>query len=70
VRHLAQLCRDLGVVTIAEMVETSEVADLLRSFGVDLAQGFLYGKPAAKPEPLKPRMAPRLRRAGAVDGWG
>ncbi|MEO6338812.1 MAG: EAL domain-containing protein [Caulobacteraceae bacterium] len=71
IRHLTELCHELGVVTVAEMVETSSVEDLLKSFGVDFAQGYLYGKPALKPLPALPREAPRAaRRMGVVETWG
>ena len=49
VRNLARMCKDLGITTIAEMVETKEQRDYLTSIGVDKAQGWLFGKPQAKP---------------------
>jgi EAL domain-containing protein (putative c-di-GMP-specific phosphodiesterase class I) len=68
-RHLAALCRELGVTTIAEMVETREVADLVRDLGLDLGQGWWFGKPQA--QPLWPPETPqRARRVGAVEQWG
>ena len=71
IRHLTDLCHELGVVTVAEMVETSAVEDLLKGFGVDFAQGYLYGKPALKPLPVLPREAARAaRRTGMVETWG
>ncbi len=39
------LGQSLGLVTVAEGVETREQADLLRRMGCDLGQGWLYGKP-------------------------
>ena len=73
VRRLVELCRDLKIRTVAEMVETSEVEDIVRGAGVDFAQGWLYGKPADKPMPaLKPSapVAAVARRAGASESWG
>ena len=71
IRHLTELCHELGVVTVAEMVETRAVEDLLKSFSVDFAQGYLYGKPALKPLPVMPREAPKaVRRMGVVETWG
>ena len=71
IRHLTDLCHELGVVTVAEMVETGSVEDLLKSFGVDFAQGYLYGKPALKPLPVTPRASTRaVRRMGVVESWG
>lgn len=40
------LCSDMGIVVVAEGVETVEERDTLRSLGCDLLQGFLFGAPA------------------------
>lgn len=50
VRNLVRMCKDLGVSTIAEMVETQEQLDYLVGIGVDKAQGWLFGKPDKKAE--------------------
>jgi len=73
VRRLVELCQDLKIRTVAEMVETVEVADIVRAAGVDFAQGWLYGKPADKPSPPlrpTPAVAAVARRAGASESWG
>ena len=61
-RHLVvamvQLAKGLGKRTIAEFVETEETLDVLRSIGVDCAQGFHIGRP----QPLSEVLA-RLRAA-------
>lgn len=44
-KAMAGLCRDLDVVTIAEMVETQDHVDHLLKLGVDKGQGWLFGKP-------------------------
>jgi diguanylate cyclase (GGDEF)-like protein len=49
VSTIVGLSRALGVETIAEGVETENQAMLLRAAGCQVAQGYLYGKPA----PLK-----------------
>ena len=36
------LCRQLGMLVLAEGVETDEELELLIGLGVDLAQGFLF----------------------------
>jgi EAL domain-containing protein (putative c-di-GMP-specific phosphodiesterase class I)/GGDEF domain-containing protein len=72
VRRLVELCRDLKIRTVAEMVETAEVEDVVRKAGVDFAQGWLFGKPADQPQPaLKfAAVTPAARRAGVSEGWG
>jgi EAL domain-containing protein (putative c-di-GMP-specific phosphodiesterase class I) len=68
VKHLVKMCGELGVRTLAEMVETRDAEDAVRRAGVDMAQGWLYG--AAKSmdairaarEPFKARVRPALRR--------
>ena len=48
------LGHSLGLSTVAEGVETPQVADLLRDLGCDIGQGWLYGRavPAAELEAL------------------
>lgn len=72
VAHIVNLCRDLEVKTVAEMVETVEVEEAVRAAGVDFGQGWLYGRPADRPEAVAPRPAPMLaapRRTGTRDEW-
>ncbi len=45
VQSMNQVAHALGKVTIAEYVESEEILDLLRSYGVDFAQGHYIGKP-------------------------
>lgn len=49
IKHLVGMCRELGMKTLAEMVETSAVEDEVRRAGVDFAQGWLYGLAADEP---------------------
>jgi len=71
IRHLVSLCRELKVQTVAEMVETQAVEDLLRRSGVDFAQGWLYGQPASEPQAaVKAVVLPAARRRGSVEQWG
>lgn len=70
IKHMAALCRDLGVVTIAEMIETQETAAVLKGLGVTLGQGWLFGKPQTKPVWTPPTAPVAARRKGAVDTWG
>ena len=45
VGSMARLCRDLGILVVAEGVETPAEKDLLVDLGCDLLQGFLLGRP-------------------------
>jgi len=49
-KAMVGLCRDLGVTTVAEMIETEAQAALIAGLGVDLGQGYLFGRPV--PEAL------------------
>lgn len=42
---IVSLSKSLGLATLAEGVETERQAEILRRFGCDYAQGFLFGKP-------------------------
>jgi PAS domain S-box-containing protein len=46
VKTIVDIARRNGQRTIAEGVEDEETAELLRSFGVDYAQGYHFGRPA------------------------
>ncbi len=46
VRSLVKMVRDLGVTTLAEGVETEAEAETCWEMGFELAQGYLYGRPA------------------------
>ena len=46
-RALVGLCRDLGVETIAEMVDDRAGLEFIRDCGVQYVQGYLFGKPSA-----------------------
>ncbi|MBL4588753.1 MAG: EAL domain-containing protein [Alphaproteobacteria bacterium] len=48
IRNLARMCQDLGVTTIAEMIETEEQLEYMVSIGVDKGQGWLFAKPHAQ----------------------
>ena len=46
VQHVVNLCRDLGIAVIAEMVEDEETAKIATKLGAALGQGWLFGKPS------------------------
>lgn len=45
VKHLVDMCHDLGLSVIAEGVETDEHRELLQSLDCDMYQGYLLSKP-------------------------
>jgi diguanylate cyclase (GGDEF)-like protein len=49
VRAIVELAAGQSIDTVAEFVETEEIADAVRELGVDYAQGYAFGKP----RPLK-----------------
>jgi len=57
-RHFA---RAAGCTLVAEGIETGEEADMVRRLGVELGQGYLYGKPG----PVAKRRASRRASNGA-----
>jgi EAL domain-containing protein (putative c-di-GMP-specific phosphodiesterase class I) len=57
VKSLVQIARELGKRTIAEFVEDQATLDMLRVLGVDFAQGYHIGRPAALPKPDPTRAA-------------
>ncbi len=65
-KHIVALCGELGISTIAEMIETPETADIARNLGVELGQGWAFAKPL--PEPVW-EGAQRAHRRGEVVQW-
>ncbi len=73
IRNLLSLARAFNLVTIAECVETLEDAEILAREGVDLLQGYYFGKPEVAPawrvgHPIPPRGTERRRAEGAPPG--
>lgn len=54
VSHLVALCHTLGIRVAAEHVQDAETVRLLRSYGVDFAQGYQTGRPT----PITASIAP------------
>jgi EAL domain-containing protein (putative c-di-GMP-specific phosphodiesterase class I) len=50
VRSITALCKELGILVVAEGVETTSERDTLVGIGCDLLQGYLLAKPG-KPFP-------------------
>jgi EAL domain-containing protein (putative c-di-GMP-specific phosphodiesterase class I) len=70
-KRLAEMCKELGVATVAEMIETEDAARRIQDMGIELGQGWLFGKPVPKPVAIQKKPAPVMaRRRGAVESWG
>jgi EAL domain-containing protein (putative c-di-GMP-specific phosphodiesterase class I) len=52
VKAIVQIARGLGKRTIAEFVQDDLTAQMLREYGVDMAQGFHLGRPVDAAEGL------------------
>jgi EAL domain-containing protein (putative c-di-GMP-specific phosphodiesterase class I) len=50
VRMIIELCHALGIEVLAEGVETSDQATLLREMGCDLGQGYYFARPLRSEE--------------------
>lgn len=44
-RGIQNTATDLGIVTLAEFVETAEIAEIVRDIGIGWAQGYYFGRP-------------------------
>jgi EAL domain-containing protein (putative c-di-GMP-specific phosphodiesterase class I) len=69
-RAIAGLCRDLGVATVAEMVEDEYCVKYLTSAGIDFGQGYYFGRPDPELIPTIPSSPVALdaRRQGVPTG--
>ncbi len=68
ISHIVELCRSMSLKVVAERVETEACRLALVELGVDMGQGYLFGKPTA--EPIQPRSPIASRRVGVVEAWG
>ncbi len=46
VKSIVAIAKEFGLTTVAEGVERSTTLALLEAYGVDLAQGYLFERPA------------------------
>jgi EAL domain-containing protein (putative c-di-GMP-specific phosphodiesterase class I)/PAS domain-containing protein len=57
-KAMASLCSELGILTVAEMVEDASYLPVLVECGIPLGQGYLFGRPSfdiVDFDPVKPR---------------
>ncbi|MEJ0027028.1 MAG: EAL domain-containing protein [Rhizomicrobium sp.] len=65
---MVKLCRELGVATVAEKIESAEQGAAAKAMGFDLGQGYFYGKAAA--EIPAPQVTIAAKRKGVQESWG
>src|SRR3546814_6416740 len=65
-RKLCDLCADLKIETIAEMVELEDQVDKLRSIGAQMGQGYMLGRPAPRSEEHTSELQSLMRISYAV----
>jgi EAL domain-containing protein (putative c-di-GMP-specific phosphodiesterase class I) len=46
IRSMAKLSKELGMISVAEGVETKNERDMIQQLGCDLLQGYLFAKPS------------------------
>lgn len=59
VASINNIGQEMGLKTVAEFVETSDILNALRELGIDFAQGYHLGKPKPLTELHEVRMMPR-----------
>jgi diguanylate cyclase (GGDEF)-like protein/PAS domain S-box-containing protein len=64
IRAIVSLARSRGLRTVAEGIEETVQADVLRALGCDTGQGYLFSRPAA-PDDLAETLATAAARAAA-----
>ncbi|WP_395506064.1 EAL domain-containing protein [Ectopseudomonas hydrolytica] len=64
VGSMRQIASQLGLLTVAEFVETQASLDCLRRLGIDYAQGYFVGRP----QPLR-QLADDARSRGTQEAW-
>lgn len=71
VQGVLTTCKCLGIRTVAEMIEKEDQHRCLLELGVDLGQGWLYGRPAADiPIPALSQPQRLGKRMGVRESWG
>lgn len=70
IRHMVNLCKELGIGTIAEMIETAETAKVAHDLGVTLGQGWCFAKPSVDLAYPPRQGVTAARPRGLVASWG
>jgi EAL domain-containing protein (putative c-di-GMP-specific phosphodiesterase class I) len=45
IKQIVQIAKDVGAIVLAEGIERKEEAEIALEYGVQLAQGYYFGKP-------------------------
>lgn len=71
-KAIAELCVDLEIETVAEMVEDAETCTFLIDCGIVFGQGYYFGRPCQEVETFEQteKRSPVARRRGATESWG
>ncbi|WP_436529084.1 putative bifunctional diguanylate cyclase/phosphodiesterase [Actinoplanes sp. HUAS TT8] len=67
---LIHVSKGLGLLAVAEGVETALQADYLRELGYEYAQGYFFGKPVPEPSFHRPGALPDDQLGGQLDPGG
>jgi EAL domain-containing protein (putative c-di-GMP-specific phosphodiesterase class I) len=62
VKTIVNLCYDIGMDVIAEMVETPEEKEILMGLGIGLGQGYLFGRPSSVMNDLTATVPAKTRK--------
>ncbi|MEI9997034.1 MAG: EAL domain-containing protein [Rhizomicrobium sp.] len=65
---MVKLCAELGIVTVAEFLETAEQVSAAKAMGFDLGQGFYFG--AGTEDIPAPGVKVAAKRKGVKEVWG
>jgi EAL domain-containing protein (putative c-di-GMP-specific phosphodiesterase class I) len=60
------LCRDLGIATVAEMIDDESALKFVRECGLQYAQGYLLGRPSTDIHAFKNMVPTHLFAAPAA----
>ena len=66
-RAMTGLCHDLGIVTVGECVEDAATLANLCSVGIDYAQGYYFGQPAADAAKRIKYFTEHIKQAGTAE---
>ncbi|WP_282607677.1 EAL domain-containing protein [Pelagibius sp. Alg239-R121] len=71
-KAIAELCSDLEIDTVAEMVEDQETCKFLINCGITFGQGYYFGRPSQEIHVFEEseKQRPVARRRGATESWG